>query len=111
MTTAVRGCGPTLRRRNRRDRVGRDATRRRSAQARLPALSRARTAAREPARDLNNGRLSLTIAGLNPRGGPVPCIILGGIPMNPLDTVTGTIIAGLVLSGILLFVAQAIAGA
>jgi hypothetical protein len=31
--------------------------------------------------------------------------------MNPLDTVTGTIIAGLVLSGILLFVAKAISGA
>lgn len=31
--------------------------------------------------------------------------------MNPLDTVTGTIVAGLVLSVILLFVAKAIAGA
>ena len=31
--------------------------------------------------------------------------------MNPLDTVTGTLVAGLVLSVILIFVAKAIAGA
>lgn len=31
--------------------------------------------------------------------------------MNPLDTVTGTLIAGLVLTAILVFVARAIAGA
>ena len=31
--------------------------------------------------------------------------------MNPFDTVTGTLIAGLVLSVILVFVAKAIAGA
>jgi len=75
-------------------------------------LSPPRSAAGGPARDLNNRWLSLTIAGLNPRGGIlVPCTILGGLPMNPLDTVTGTIIAGLVLSGILLFVAKAISGA
>ena len=30
--------------------------------------------------------------------------------MNPLDTVTGTLIAGVVLSVILIFVARAIAG-
>lgn len=75
-------------------------------------LSAPRITTGGPALDLNNRRVSLTIAGLNPRGGIlVPCIILGGIPMNPLDTVTGTIIAGLVLSGILLFVAKAISGA
>jgi hypothetical protein len=31
--------------------------------------------------------------------------------MNPLDTVTGTLVAGLVLSVVLVFVAKAIAGA
>jgi len=31
--------------------------------------------------------------------------------MNPLDTVTGTLVAGIVLSAILVFVAKAIAGA
>ncbi len=31
--------------------------------------------------------------------------------MNPLDTVTGTLVAGLVLSVVLVYVARAIAGA
>jgi hypothetical protein len=31
--------------------------------------------------------------------------------MNPLDTVTGTLVAGLILSVVLVFIAKAIAGA
>ena len=36
---------------------------------------------------------------------------VGGVAMNPLDTITGTIVTGLVLTVILIFVIKALAGA